>query len=155
LARNGSGDGRRRGRRRSAATAAMPATGGSAGPCTCTGGSKGCGWMLRRRLGSSRGGGWWGAPASSARWRRRARRSGAVRRPSKCEGGGVHGASGEPKGAHYSQVVSASWARAWGRNAWLWRRRAHSATRPLATRARACGRKAVARPQETGAWSSP
>jgi hypothetical protein len=74
--------------------------GGSFGQCTCMAGSKGCGWRPLRRLNLSRGGAQWGAPASSNRWRRRARRGSSELRPSNCEAGGVHGASGGSNGAH-------------------------------------------------------
>jgi hypothetical protein len=73
---------------------------------TCTGGSKGCGWRLLRRLNSSRGGGPRGALASSARRQRRTGRSGAVWSLSKCEGGGVRGALGGPNGTHACQVTT-------------------------------------------------
>jgi hypothetical protein len=115
--------------------------GESTGQSTCTGGFKGCGRCLLRRLNSSRGGVPWGAPVSSAR--RRGGRGEAARcgaRANVREEGCV-GRRGGANGAHASQVARPAGPRACGRGAWPWRWRAHGATRQLA--ARACRRAGV------------
>jgi hypothetical protein len=85
-----------------------------------------------------------GAPACSDRQRRRARRCGSELRPSKCEAGGVRGASGGSNGAHARQVARSAAPRRVVRDAWPSRRRANGAARSSA--ARTCGR-AGARPR--------
>jgi hypothetical protein len=117
-----------------------------AGQCTCTGGSRGCGWRLLWRLNSSRGGGQWGAPAASDRRRCRAWRGGSELRPSRCEAGGVCGASGGAKGA-CTPSGSVCWAPT------CWARRVATTTAcawrgPVdgSARVRVCGRKPWARP---------